>query len=254
MLAFQAGRPDEAERIAAQVLNSAKANVRAGQILGQALLMQGRAVEAVEPLARAAKRSGDPAVETLLARALSEAGRGDEALEALARATGRRPVYPLAFLELGEQLGKLGRTDEARAAFEAGLALAPEAAVLKMGLGYLLLGRNARIEARALFEAVQAAAPERRDARVALADVLALDGDYAAAVGLYQSALALRPDVQTQLSLGKCLLETGEREAGEAALRDAARSGMGSAIAALAATPRGRFFLRPSDAVRFLGA
>ena len=41
MLAFQAGRPDEAERIAAQVLNSARTHVRAGQILGQALLMQG---------------------------------------------------------------------------------------------------------------------------------------------------------------------------------------------------------------------
>jgi hypothetical protein len=60
----------------------------------------------------------------------------------------------------------------------------------------------------------------------------------------------------TRISLGKCLLEMGEREAGETVLRTVARDAgaTGLAITALAATPHGRFFLRPSAAAKFLRA
>ncbi len=257
-LAIRDQRLAEAERLAAAVLKSNPVHVPAAQLLGQALLLQGRAQDALEPLRRAARRSRDPALETLLARALSDAGQGEAALDQLRQATTRRPAYPLAFLELGDQLGKLGRLDEALAVFEAGLALSPQAAVLRVGLGYLHLARNDRASARALFLAVREAAPERQDALVALANVLALDGDDAAAAELYRQALAKRPDdAATRIGLGKCLLEMGDRDAGEAALRAAARGGAqmaGPALAALAATAHGRFFLRPSDAAKFLNA
>ena len=257
-LALQAQRFDEAEHLAEGVLKSNRNNLPAARLLGQALLLQGRPEAAIEPLRRMARRSQDPAIETLLARALTDAGRRDEALGQLRQATERRPPYPLAFVELGDLLGKLGRLDEALAVFEAGLALAPDAAILRMGLGHLRLKRNDRAAARALFAQVRAAAPERHDARVALADVLVLDGDYAAAADLYRLALDMRPDdPMTRISLGKCLLEMGDRNAGEAALRAAARHGASTAalaVTALAATSHGRFFLRPSAAAKFLGA
>jgi len=256
VLAVRTQRLDEAERLAGDVLKSNRGNVLAAQVLGQALLLQDRAPDAIDPLQRAARRSNDPAIETLLARALADAGRGDEALDQLRRATARRPPYPQAFLELGDQLGKAGRFDEGIAAFESGLALTPDAAVLRVGLGYLHLHRNDRARARDLFLQVRAAAPERHDAPVALANVMAMDGDYAAAAELYRQALGLRPDdAETQISLAKCLLEMGERGAGEAALRAAARGRAhmaGPAVTALAATPHGRFFLRPSAAAKFL--
>ena len=255
--ALRAGRLEEVEQLAAGVVKSNPGHRLAGHLLGQALLMQGRPEAALVPLRRAARRCDDPVLETLLARARSETGQGQAALETLAAATGRRPAYPQAFLELGEQLGKLGRYDEAEAAFEAGLELAPDAHVLRVGLGHLLLARNARDRARALFAQVHAAAPERHDARVGLAHVLALDGDYAGAAGLYRQALALRPEEPAlRIGLAKCLLEMGERAAGETVLRAAARgpsAAAGPAITALAATPRGRVFLRPSAAARFLG-
>jgi len=85
---------------------------------------------------------------------------------------------------------------------------------------------------------------------------MALDGEYAAAADLYRRALGLRPDdAATRVSLGKCLLELGEREAAEATLRAATRGSAqlaGPAIMALAASPHGRFFLRPSTAAKFL--
>jgi predicted Zn-dependent protease len=256
ILAFRMQRPDEAERLAADVLKSNRGNVLAAQLLARALLMQNRPDEAIDPLQRAARRSDDPAIETLLGAALGAAGRHDEAFGQLRRTTARRPPFLPAFLELGGRLGDIGRFDEAVVALESGLALAPDAADLRMGLGYLHVKRNDRAKARALFLQVLAAAPGRHDALVALAKVMVLDGEYAAAADLYRRALGLQPDdTATRINLGKCQLEMGDREAGEATLRAATRRAAqlaGPAITALAAAPHGRFFLRPSAVAKFL--
>lgn len=254
-MAFQMGRPDEAERIASAVLKASRGNILAAQILGRALLMQNRAQEAVEPLRRAAKRSDDANIETVLASALIATGARDEALELLRRAIKRQPPFLPAFAELGRELGKDGAFEEAIAVLERGLELAPASPDLRMALGHIHVKRNDRKTARALFVQVRAAAPERYDALVGVAQVMALDGEYAAAAELYKRAVALQPDdALTRINLAKCLLELGDREAGEAALRMAARSTpmSGRAMTALAAAPHGRFFIRPSAAAKFL--
>jgi tetratricopeptide (TPR) repeat protein len=257
-LALRTARPEEAERLAAQVLKADRGNLAAARALGAALLLQERPDEAVAPLERAARRGGDPAIETLLARALAQSGRRDQALSVLRHAAARRPPWPQAFLELGDQLGAAGRFDEAAAAYEGGLALCPDALVLRVGLGYLCLKRNDRARALSLFQAVSAAAPERLDGLLGMARTLALTGDYPGAATAYRRVLDLRPDdAASRIELGKCLLELGRREAGEATLRAAVRGAgqqAGAAIVALAAAGRGRFFLRPSAAARFLTA
>jgi Flp pilus assembly protein TadD len=256
VLALRMQRPEEAERLAAGVLKSNRGNVLAAQVLGRALLMQNRAAEAIVPLERAARRSDDPAIETELAIALAAAGRRDEALDQLRRTTARRPPFPRAFVEHGGLLAKIGRLEEAIAVLESGLALAPEMVDLRMELGFVHLKRNDRAKARSMFSQVLAVSPERHDVLPALAKVLALDGEYAAAADLFRRALGLRPDdAVTRNNLGACLLEMGERDAGEATLRAAVRSGpqmAGLAITSLAAASHGRFFLRPSAAAKFL--
>jgi len=255
-LALRMQRPDEAERLASGVLKANRGNALAAQILGRALLMQNRAAEAIEPLQRAARRSEDPAIETLLGMALDATGQRDEALAQLQKATTRRPPFYQAFLEHGGLLGRLGHLEEAIAVLESGLAFSPDAVDLRMELGYVHIKRNSRASARALFLQVLAAAPGRHDALTALAKVMALDGEYAAAADLYRRALALRPDdAATRSSLGMCLLEMGERSAGEASLRAATRDVpqlAGQAITSLASASHGRFFLRPSAAAKFL--
>src|SRR5262249_22861477 len=118
------------------------------------------------------------------------------------------------------------------------------------------LKRNRRAEARALFTRVLDAMPERHEAVLALAKVMALDGEYAGAAEYYRRALAMRPDdAVTRTNLGICLLEMGERDAGEASLRAAARGPArtaGRSITALASVSHGRFFLRPSAVAQFL--
>lgn len=256
--AFRAGRANEAERLAAGVLTADRGNVLAAHIVGTARLALGQPQDAVEPLLLAARGSDDPANETLLARALALVGRKEEALEALRRAAARRPPYALAFLELGEQLAALGRLEEAVRALEDGLALAPDADGLRIGLGYVRLQQRDLRMARSLFEQVRAASPERQDAIVGVAKVLVQEGAYADAAELFHRALALRPDdAATRFELGKCLLESGDRAAGEAALREATRAAprlVCQAIVALASAPHGRVFLRPSAATRFMGA
>ena len=94
LLALRDQRAGDAERLAAGVLKADRGNVLAAQVLGQALLLQGRPQEAIDPLRRAAGREPDAETETLLARALAGAGREAEALDQLQRATTRRPAGP----------------------------------------------------------------------------------------------------------------------------------------------------------------
>ena len=145
MAAFHEGRPDQAERLAAGVLSSDPGHVAAAWILGQVLLAQGRAADALEPLERAARLNASPATETLLGRALADVGRGEAALEHLNRAVTLEPPFEMAFLELGDRLGKLGRGEEARRARRPAWPCVPGLPpVLRAALGYQLLACNQR--------------------------------------------------------------------------------------------------------------
>lgn len=83
-----------------------------------------------------------------------------------------------------------------------------------------------------------------------------LDGEYASAADAYRQVLALRPDdAVTRAEFAVCLLEMGDREGGEDNLRAATRAQpqmLLRTIASLATPAHGRFFLRPSDAAKFL--
>jgi Flp pilus assembly protein TadD len=81
-------------------LKANRGDVGAAEVLGRALLMQIRPKEAIDSLQRAARRSNEPLIETLLAAVLAAAGRDDEAIDQLRRTTARRPPFPPAFIEL----------------------------------------------------------------------------------------------------------------------------------------------------------
>ena len=255
--ALQMRQFDRAEQLAAKFLKSNRTDRNAVLILAHALIAQNRATEAIEPLERAARRSGDAEIETLLGAALCGSGRSGDGIEQLRRTAAQRPPYLPAFQELAGQLAKAGQLNEGIKTIEDGLALAPESIDLKLDLGRLLLENNDRARARDILTVARDAAPGRPDILTELARVLRFDGEYAAAADALRHALGLRPDdTLARANLAACLLEMGQRDGAEAALRSVMRGRphmLGRAAFVLAASSHGRFFFRQSAAAKFLG-
>lgn len=255
-LALQMQRFVEAEQLASELLKANRTNTAGISILARALLAQNRAEEAIAPLEKAARRSNDAEVETLLAAVLGNAGRRAEAIDQLRKTTSRHPTFLPAFQELAGQLVKAGEFGEAAAVLDGALALAPGNVNLQLDLARVCLARNDRSKARDILNVVRVAAPANPEILIELGRAMLLDGEYAAAADAYRHALALRPDdALTRADLGACLLEMDEREAGEAALRSALRGRphmLGRTTYALAASSHGRFFFRPSAVSKFL--
>jgi tetratricopeptide (TPR) repeat protein len=255
-IALQMGQFAEAEQLAAGVLKANRTDAGAASILARALMAQNRGEEAIAPLERIMRRDSDPRIEVLLGAVLGGAGRRSDAIDLLRRTIERQPPFLPAFQELAGQLSLAGRVDEAVLVIERALGLAPAAIELQLAYARLLLGRGERVRARAILIKAREATPGHPDILGVLARALLLDGDFAAAADLYRQVLALRPDdAMTRADFSACLLEMGQREAGEANLRLALRGRphmIGRTTHALIFSSHGRFFLRPSAAAKFL--
>lgn len=254
-LALQNDRPQEAERIAGEVLKANAGNVDAAKFLGYALLMQGRADEAVAPLEKAARASRNPEIETQLAIALRHVGKNDKALIWLRRAVKRTPPFGPAFHELGYLLSALKRPDEAIEVLKQGIAVAPMMTELWIQLGFVCEAANNRAGAAEAFARALAINPVHSDAVKGLTSVLMHGGDYAQAAELFKRAIAANPDdAAARIGLGNCLLELGQEDAAYACLRAGVGKGasLSRALKAILSSGHGRFWLRPSRAAAFL--
>jgi tetratricopeptide (TPR) repeat protein len=256
MVALNSQRPQEAERIARDVLNTDPRHNRALHVLGCALLMQGRAEDAITPLESAARGRHDPEIETQLAMAKIESGHPDDALVLLKRAVKRRPAYAQAFHALGRLLFTEARYEEAAEALSRGLEIAPMMPDLSILLGIVHLKRRDYANAKLAFSRGLDISPDSADALHGMATAQWELREYRPAADHFRRYLQRRPaDAGTWLSLGHCLLELGEREAGYDCFRTAARGNpkrYGTALASLANSGHARFWLKPSAAEQFL--
>ncbi len=255
-LALNANRPQEAQRIAQQILNTEPRHAKALHVLGCALLMQDRIAEAVAPLEVAARASRDPETDTILAIALRRIGRNDDALSRLKRAIKRRPPYAPAFHELGYLLMSLEHYDKAIETLRLGLEIAPMMPELSILLGNVFLECRNFVDAKVSFARALNISPNSLDALYGFAVAHWRLCEYQAAADLFRRCLMRKPDdVSTLLGLGHCLLELGQRDAGDECFRKVARvdpKRYGAALAALVNSGRSRFWLKPSAAARFL--
>jgi tetratricopeptide (TPR) repeat protein len=256
MRALGGNRPNEAEQIARDVLNADRHNAKASYVLGSALVMQGRPLDAIAPLEDAARGRHDPQSDTMLAIALRQAGRADEAYSRLKRTTKRQPPYAAAFLELGRLLASMERHHEAAEALMRGLEVAPMMPEMSIQLGYVLLRRRHFADAKAAFARALAIVPDSPDALFGIAQAHQENGESQAAADYFRRYLIVSPgDQGAWVRLGLCLLALGQRDAGHDCFRTVARrdsKGFGTALASLVKSSRGRFWLKPSDAARFL--
>lgn len=257
MAAIQGGRVGEAERIARDVLSRRPQHPAALHLLGIALLSQQRAQDALAPLQEAARAGADPAVETHLAVALRSTGQPAAALAALERATSRQPPYAPAFLELGTLLRKQRQYSQAQAVLKRGLEVAPSMPELSMLLGGVFLDRADHANAKVAFARALTHAPGHPDALLGFGIALLYEGEFARAAERFRQIVAREPGhVRGRLNLGYCLIELGQWEEGIAWLRATVKLDPKSgpnAMRMLIASGRGRFWLKRSDAVAFLG-
>jgi len=255
-LALDNNRPADAERLAREILRANAGQLQATKILGYALLMQDRAAEAIAPLEKAARTSRDPEAETQLAIALRHAGDSDKAQVWLRRAVKRMPPFAAAFHELGYVLNSLGRSAEAIDVLKQGVAVAPMMPEMAVQLGFVCAAANDHANAGAAFAHALAINPVHADALHGFAILLMTRGDFRQAADLFRRAVSAYPgDALARVMLGRCLLELGEADAAAACLRAASARGpevYGKVLQAFVSARRGRFWLRPSQAAKFL--
>jgi tetratricopeptide (TPR) repeat protein len=254
--ALDTNRPADAERLAADILKANAGNREAAKILGYALIMLGRVDEAVAVLERAARGSHDPELETQLAIALRRCGRLDDAIDWLNRAVKRKPPFAAAFYELGPLLSSLQRFDEAVDVLRRGVAAAPMMPDMLVELGRAYDGANDRGNAAECFRRALAMNPDHAGARQALGVVMMSDRNYREAADLFRGMVAADPtDANARLHLAGCLLGLDEKDIAYACLRAANEKGQqyyGRALRTLVTSSRGRLWLRPSAAAKFL--
>jgi tetratricopeptide (TPR) repeat protein len=255
MAALNNKRPDEAQLIAAEVLKRVPRHAGALHIVGCALLMQGRAKDAIAPLEAAARAQHNAEIDVALAEALRQAGRLDDAVARLRRATKRQPPFVAAFHDLGRLLAFLKRYEEAIEAFRRAVELAPMAMQLSLQLGGLYMQCRKWADAKAAFAQTLSVAPNSPDALFGMAKAQQELGEYRAAAETYRRCLRHKPDPLVWHNLGRCLLMVGETEEGTDCLRSAVRGDpkrYGGVLGTLVKSPHGRFFLKPSAAARFI--
>ncbi|HUC48613.1 MAG TPA: tetratricopeptide repeat protein [Xanthobacteraceae bacterium] len=250
-------QPREAERVASEILDAEPHHPRALQLLGKALVAQGRGGEAITAIEASVRNRRDPELETILAMALRQTGRLDDALFHLKRTVKRHARHAPAFRELGSLLFVLERFDEAIVAFKSGLDIAPMMPELSIELGRIFLHRRDCSNAKAAFARALSIVPNSAEALFGMAKAHQEIGENDAAAGYFRSYLMLRPnDTKAWINLGLCLLELGQRDAGHDCFRTVVRSHpeyYAETLGALASSGRGRFWLRPSAAASFLG-
>ena len=171
------GRLPDAREAAEEVRGHESDHLENLQVLGEVLVLQGEADEAVRVFSRACELSPrDPALLRHLGRAAVAAGRLDDAERALRRAVGIDPDFVAARVELGRLLLNAGRVDEAVEECRAALDVLPtysEAAFL-LALAHRRAGRFG--ESIGALVDLLAGDPYHFEALVLLGQVLADDG------------------------------------------------------------------------------
>lgn len=225
-----AGRVDEAQAVAQDVVAREPNNAEAYNFLGALQAQRGNASHALTYYERALALAPSLAkARSNLAAALLALGRNDDAERHLARACSDDPSHAPAFANLGHLRLRQGRADDALSMFERAATIAPDEAMnwSNLAAAQVQCGRELAAVAslrRALtlaphsvsawtnlanvfdrldrpadmLDAIERAlvlAPQSPELHTAAGVALRKLGRYDAAVGAHERALALRPDM-----------------------------------------------------------
>jgi tetratricopeptide (TPR) repeat protein len=178
-----------------------------GEVRG--LAQAGRAQQAAREYRHAVGLNGDIDILLYAGRGLAEAGDLAGAEATLLQARRLRPDRAEPYTELGWAWLRARRHHEAASAFQQALRLDPAQTRALVGLGETWLETDNLQGARSAFEAALRRDPRSEQAHGSLGIVLAIQGDPAAAVPHFESALGLRPAAATLANLARARAAAG---------------------------------------------
>jgi protein O-GlcNAc transferase len=214
LLEFQQQRLESAERLANSVLKLNPKDLIALQILGLCLAMQGRLIEAVIPLSKAAQLDSKNAeLLSNLARSQHGAELYREAIETYAKLSRLVPNSAQIQTDRGTTLAKLRQFDEAEKAYEKAIALQPDYFLAWSNRGNLLSELRLTQEAIQSYEKAIQLNPSYAEAWTNLGNAFFDLGRYTDATASHERALALNPIYgEAWSNYGNALLEMKEDE------------------------------------------
>src|SRR6185312_8145149 len=187
------GQADGALALGREMIAAAPRSAGPHLLMGAILRRLGRLEEAMQACRQAVDRAPvQAATLNALGASLLELDRLEEAEPVLRRAVTADPGLAPAARHLGGCLKRLGRPEEAEAAFRAALAGSPDPRS-RAELGATLLHQGRFPEARAELEAAIAGDPECVEARIGLAHLTLLLGEYETGLPLLEWRDRLRP-------------------------------------------------------------
>jgi tetratricopeptide (TPR) repeat protein len=156
-----------------------------------------------------------------LGNAWSAMGRHEEALAAYRRAIDLDPTLSLPWNNIGRVEQQLNRFDAALAAYERALAMEPRAARFRTNLAHLLAEQDRTTAALEHYRIALECDPNYAEAHHGLAAVFGILGRRAEARAALEHAIRLRPRMPApRIALARMLAEDGEFERSHAQARD----------------------------------
>jgi tetratricopeptide (TPR) repeat protein len=222
---LRAGEPAQAERLCRQVLGDGPGDAELFQVLGAALLGQGKAGEAAAAWEQAVRLRPDSADAHFgLGQALAAAGRREEAVGRYGEALRLRPGHPDVTAALGLTLAELGRLEEALPCLDEAARLRPDSPTALHNLGVALAQAGRPQEAVGTLEGALRLKADYPEACYNLGNVLRELGRRDEAVERFRQAVSQRPGYAEALNnLGLALSEAAKPEEAAVLLRQAAR-------------------------------
>jgi Flp pilus assembly protein TadD len=211
---YQAGRLNDAEKLAISISQEFPKHQFAWKVLGVIFGQTGRNSEAVHANQTAVSLSPqDAEAHSNLGNVLKELGRLDEAEKSYKKAIALKPDYAEAHYNLGNILKELGRLDEAETSFKQAIALKPDHAQAQSNLGNIFKELGRLDEAEASYKKAIALKPDFAVAHYNLGITLKGLRKSDEAESCYQKAIALKPDyAEAYSNLGVTLKERGKLE------------------------------------------
>jgi len=220
---YQAGRLDDAEKLATSISQEFPKHQFSWKVLGAVLGAIGRKSEAVEANQTAVALSPqDAEAHSNLGNTLKEIGRLDEALASFTQAIALKPDFAEAHSNLGNTLKELGRLDEAEASYTKAIALKPDYARAYGNLGTTLQELGRLDEALASYTQAIALKPDYVDAHNNLGITLQKLGRLDEAEASFRQAIALKPGyAEAHVNLGNTLKKLERLDEAEASYKQA---------------------------------